>query len=102
MNWLLESPWPILIAGATVEVALIVALVRTGRAALLAAIAGTAVLTGMLLIVERIVVTETERVEATLDEISTTLEKTTCRPCSISSRRRQPKSGRWPSAACQK
>ena len=73
MNWLLESPWPILIGGLGVELVLVVALVPHGRAALLAAISAVAVLTGVLVVVERMVVTETEQVEATLDELSAAL-----------------------------
>jgi hypothetical protein len=73
MSRLLESPWPILIGGATVEVLLVVALVRSGRGSLLAAIAGVGVLTGALVVVERMIVTETERVEITLDELSAAL-----------------------------
>jgi hypothetical protein len=73
MNWLVESPWPILVAGAVLEVGLVLALVRTGRAVLLAAIAGVGLATALLLVVERMVITETERVENTLDDLSRTL-----------------------------
>lgn len=73
MNWIFASPWPILIAGLVIEVLLLAALIRSGRGALLAAVAGVGVLTGLLLLVERLIVTETEQVEATLDELSAAL-----------------------------
>ena len=73
MNWLWESPWTIVSVVALLEVALAVALLRTGRALLLAAIAGVAVLGGVLLFVERMILTDREQVEATLDDLSATL-----------------------------
>jgi hypothetical protein len=70
MSWFFEGPWPILVTGLVVEAILIVALVRTGRAVLLWAILGVGLLTGGLLIVERLVVTDNERIAATLDGVA--------------------------------
>jgi hypothetical protein len=63
----LESPWPILFIGIVAEAALAVALVRTGRGHLMWAMIGVAVFTIAGLIVERLVVTEREAVEQTID-----------------------------------
>ncbi len=63
----LESPWPILFIGIAVEAVLAVALLRTGRGHLLWAMIGVALFTIAGLIVERLVVTEGEAVEQTLD-----------------------------------
>jgi hypothetical protein len=63
----LESPWPWLIIGITVEVALVIALLITRRGNLLWAMLGTAVFTLLGLGVERLVVTDREAVRQTLD-----------------------------------
>jgi hypothetical protein len=70
----LESPIPILCIGIFVEAALGLILWRTGRGAILWAMAGTmlVVLGGVLL--ERMVVTERELVEQTIDEAAAALE----------------------------
>jgi ketosteroid isomerase-like protein len=70
MNWFFEGPWPILVTGAMVEAILIVALVRTGRLALLWAAVGVGVLTGGFLILERAIVTDNERIRETLDGVA--------------------------------
>lgn len=74
MNWLIESPWPSLMLGAALEVVLGLALVRTGRGIFLAPMALVLALTGGMLVVERLVVTETEEVEDTLATIAAALE----------------------------
>jgi hypothetical protein len=73
MTWFTENPWPFLLVGVFVEVILVIILLSTGRGALLSAIAGVAVLNIVLLVAERIVVTDRERVAATLDELAATL-----------------------------
>ena len=70
MNWFFEGPWPILVTGVILETILIVALVRTGRAAILWGVAGLGLLTGGLLVVERLVVTDNERIRETLDGVA--------------------------------
>jgi ketosteroid isomerase-like protein len=74
MNWIFEGPWPILLTGAILEAILLIALVRTGRAVLLWAILGAGLLTGGLLIAERAIVTDNERIAGTLDGIARAAE----------------------------
>jgi hypothetical protein len=64
---LLESPWPWLLLGIAAEAVLAVALVRTQRGHLLWAMLGVAIFVLLGLVVERLVVTEREKVEMTLD-----------------------------------
>jgi ketosteroid isomerase-like protein len=70
MNWFVEGPWPILVTGLVLEAVLLVALVRTGRAVLIWAVVGMGLLTAGLLVVERLVVTDNERIAATLDGVA--------------------------------
>jgi hypothetical protein len=74
MNWVFEGPWPLLLTGVIVEAILVIALVRTGRAVLLWAIAGAGLLTGGLLVAERAIVTDNERIADTLDGIARAAE----------------------------
>ena len=75
MNWLVEDPTPILIAGVLVLAGLALALVMTGRGKLIWAMVATAVVIVVLLIVELVVVTDKERVETTLASASAALER---------------------------
>ena len=63
----LESPWPILLIGIAVEAVLAVMLLRTGQGRVLWAMLGTAAVVLVGLVVERLVVTDREAVENTLD-----------------------------------
>ncbi|HEY1602624.1 MAG TPA: hypothetical protein VGG64_23675 [Pirellulales bacterium] len=74
MSWLVEDPTPTLVALVLFEAILTIALVKTGRGALLGAIAGVALLGGGLLVLEWFVVTEKERVEDTLAGAASALE----------------------------
>jgi hypothetical protein len=62
-----ESPWPILFIGIAIEAMLGFLLLQTGRGKLLIAMIGVAVVVVAGLIVERLVVTDREAVEQTLD-----------------------------------
>jgi hypothetical protein len=62
-----ESPWPILFIGIAIEAVLAFLLLRTGLGKYLIAMIGVALLVAAGLIVERLVVTDRERVEQTLD-----------------------------------
>ena len=73
MTWFVESPWPSLILGIGLEVILAIYLVRSGRAIVIAAMVAVLALTAGLVLRERIVVTETEQVEDTLDEVAQAL-----------------------------
>jgi hypothetical protein len=64
----LESPWPILIFGLAIELFLAIALFRTGRALLLWAIAGVALVVLLGVLVERATITDTKRIRQTLEE----------------------------------
>lgn len=65
--FLLESPWPILIAGIVAEAVLAMMLLRTGRGWLLWAMLGVGAVVIGGVGIERLVVTERELIEETLD-----------------------------------
>jgi hypothetical protein len=64
---LVESPWPILFIGIAIEAVLGFLLLQTGRGKFLIAMIGVAVLVIVGLVVERLVVTDREALEQTLD-----------------------------------
>ena len=64
---ILEDPTPILVCGILIAAVLGILLVRTGRGVLLWAIIAVAALTGVGLLVERLVVTEREEVEGAIE-----------------------------------
>lgn len=66
MAWLLEDPRPILFGGVAIELMLLVALVKTGRAAVLGSMAGVAAVVVALLFIERIIETDMEQVDRQL------------------------------------
>jgi hypothetical protein len=67
MTTLLEDPTPILVVGILVIAGLGIALLRTGRGLLMILMLGVAILTGIGLLVERVVVTDREEVESVID-----------------------------------
>lgn len=73
MTWLLEDPWPIVILGVLGEVLLLAALLRTGRGLFVACMVGVALLTGLGVLVERLVVTDREEIEETLQSAAAAL-----------------------------
>jgi hypothetical protein len=73
MSMFVESPWPSLVLGVVLQLILAVILVRTGRATVIAWMVGVLAITAGLLVVERIVVTETEEVEDALDSVARAL-----------------------------
>ena len=74
MSWFFEGPWPILLTGLLLEVILVIAAFRTQNLKLLWWIGGAAVFVGLLLVAERFVVTDNERIAATLNGIGTAAE----------------------------
>jgi hypothetical protein len=70
----LESPWPILIVGLILEMALAIVLFRTGRAAVLAAMGGVALLVLVGVLIERWTVTDTKKVRQTLEAAAAGLQ----------------------------
>jgi hypothetical protein len=74
MTELMENPWYFIFAGIVIEVVLGILLFRTGRGVLLWAMIAVLGLTLLGVLVERLVVTERERVQMTLDGITAALE----------------------------
>jgi hypothetical protein len=74
MSWLFEDPWPVIWITLVVEALLAAALFNTQSKAVLAGMLGVLALAGGLLLVERLVVTETEEVEQTLHDVAEALE----------------------------
>lgn len=74
MALFVESPWPSLMLGVVVEALLAIALVRTGRAAIVAPMLFVLAVTTGLVILERTIVTESEEVEDALDAVASALE----------------------------
>jgi hypothetical protein len=74
MTWLVESPWPALVVGVVLEAILAIALVRTGLMKIVGAMVAVLIVTLLLVVLERVVVTEYEEVEAALDEASAAIE----------------------------
>jgi hypothetical protein len=66
MMWIVENPLPILLLGIAAEAVLVVVLFQSGRGAILLAMAAVAGATAALLLVEWLVVTDTERIETVL------------------------------------
>jgi hypothetical protein len=70
MSWIIEGPWPILLTVLLVEAFLLVSFIRSGNLKLFWWIGGTAVLGIVLLVAERFIVTDNERITTTLDGIA--------------------------------
>jgi hypothetical protein len=63
----LESPWPVLIVGLVIEAVLAIALFRSGRGRVLAAMAGVAAVVALGVLIATITVTDTKRIRQTLE-----------------------------------
>jgi hypothetical protein len=74
MTFLVENPWWIIFVGIITEAVLGVILFHTGRGVLLWVMLGVLALMLLGVLVERLVVTEREKVEATLDGIVAALD----------------------------
>ncbi|MFV2065629.1 MAG: hypothetical protein ACC645_01515 [Pirellulales bacterium] len=75
MTWLVEDPLPIVLAGIAAEVVLLVILFQTGRGLVMLGMLGVLMVTGLLLAIEWLVVTDRERVEGALYGIASALER---------------------------
>lgn len=73
MTWLMENPAAIVAGGVLVELALAIALIRSGRGLFLLLMLGAGVLAAALLGIERLVVTDSEAVRDTLDQTAAAL-----------------------------
>lgn len=69
MSWLFEDPTTLIVAGLLIEVLLGIGLFKSGRGALVLPMIGLLVLVGLGVLVERLVVTDREQVEDSLDGI---------------------------------
>ncbi len=76
MTWVLEEPVYILILGVLTLIFLGFAWWQTGHRLLFHSMLAVVALTGGLLILERVVVTDTEQVKDTLDQIAATWKPT--------------------------
>ncbi len=74
MALFVESPWPSLMLGMVLEALLAIALVRTGRGAIVVAMFVVLALTTGMVILERTIVTETEAIEDALGAVAGDLE----------------------------
>ena len=74
MVWIVEQPLLIAAIGTLSALILLGGLLKTGRAWLIGAVVGVVVMTIGMLVLERIVVTERERVEGTIHRIASDLE----------------------------
>jgi hypothetical protein len=75
MSSLVEGPWYILLTGIVIEAVLGFLLLQTGRGKLLWAMIGVAIITGLGLVAERMIVTDREAVGATLDAAVAAVQK---------------------------
>jgi hypothetical protein len=73
MSWLFEDSTPIVVAAGLVEVALALALFKTGRVVIFVAMTGVLALALLCVLTEWLVVTPTEQIAATLDSVADAL-----------------------------
>jgi hypothetical protein len=73
VSWLFEDPTMLIAAGVLIEALLAVALVKSGRASLVGAMAGVLLLVALGIVVEQMVVTEREQIEVVLDDAAAAL-----------------------------
>jgi hypothetical protein len=73
MTWLVETPWPAIIGSVVIEAILAIVLLRTGLIKIIGAMIAVLVVAVLLVVLERVVVTEYEEVESTLDQAATAL-----------------------------
>ncbi len=73
MTWFVESPWPALVLGLSVELILAALLVRFRRGDIVGGMIAVATLTFGLVVLERLVITNSEEIEQLLDELTASL-----------------------------
>ena len=73
--WLFENPLPVLFLGVLATAVLAGILYMTGRISVLIALIGSVLLCGVLLLVERLVVTEAEQVDLILESIARAIQR---------------------------
>jgi hypothetical protein len=73
VSWLFEDPTTLIVAGLLIEVLLGIALVKSGRGILVLPMIGVLALVGLGVLVERLVVTDRERIETALEGVCRSL-----------------------------
>ncbi len=73
MTWLMESPLTIVVVSVLVDLALIAALIRSGRGMILGLLGLSVLVSAGLLVAERMVVTDREAIRAAIDRIGDAL-----------------------------
>jgi hypothetical protein len=73
--WFTEDPTPILIAGGITLIVLLVFLLKTGRGAILYAMAGVAFFMGLAVLIDKLVVTDRERIEKVIYDAAAAAER---------------------------
>jgi hypothetical protein len=61
-TWFTENPLPILIGGGVVLLVLLVMLLKTGRGVILTAMLGVAIVMGLAVLIDRLVITDREKI----------------------------------------
>jgi hypothetical protein len=74
MTWLVEDRWTIIIGTAIVALLMTIIAWKTGRSVLLLATVGVALVGGLLVLIEWLVVTDRETVYDTIDQIAAAVE----------------------------
>jgi hypothetical protein len=74
MNWLLETPWPAILLGATAEIILAIVFFTIQRRWVMIAMGVVAALMVGAFLLERVVVTPTEEVDTALQQLAASLE----------------------------
>ena len=74
MSWLFEDSTTLIVAGLLIEALVVVALIKSGRGVLVLAMIGVLIVIGLGVTIERFVVTDHERIEATLNGVAAALE----------------------------
>ncbi len=70
MTWFIESPWPVVVVGLAVEIFLAVLLVRDRRGNIVGGMIAVATFTVGLVVIEHLVVTNSEEIEELLDTLT--------------------------------
>jgi len=73
LSWLFEDPTTVIVAGVLIEGLLAVALVKSGRGLLALPMLLVALVMGLVVLVERLVVTDREQIEEVLDGVTAAL-----------------------------
>lgn len=80
ITWFTENPAPILIGGGGVLLILLVLLLKTGRGVILTAMLGVAIVMGLAVLIDRLVVTDRERVANLVYEAAAAAQRNEIEP----------------------